>query len=110
MLLYAAQRICYQNGSWDALINVNECQSAELDVLYEKVEDLSNSVVINIADLSAISTELSDITNTSGITATRPENLNTTNNILNILIRLVHYLYIHIHIYIYIYIYIKNFT
>ena len=76
------------------MIDVTECQSAELDMLNERVEDLLNSVVINITDLSIISRDLSNITNTSGITAITPENLNTTNGILNTMIRLVHYLYI----------------
>ena len=62
-------------------------------MLSERVEGLLNSAVINITDLSTISRDLSDVTNTTGITATTPEDFNTTNGILSMLIRLAHYLY-----------------
>ena len=96
-IMYVAQRNCHLNGSWDALINVTECQSADLDMLNERIKDLLNSTVVNATDLSMISRDLSIITNTSGITAITPEDLNTTNSILSSLIRLAQSIvYIHI--------------
>ena len=86
--IYIARRNCHLNGSWDALINVTECQSADLYMLIERIEDILNSTVVNITDLSTISRDLSIITNTSGIIAITPENLNTTNSILSSIIRL----------------------
>ena len=73
---------------WDTVINVTECLSAGLDMLNERVENILNSTIVNITDLSAVSRDLSIITNTSGTTAIVPEDLNTTNSILNSLIRL----------------------
>ena len=88
MMYYVARRNCHLNGSWDTMINVTECQSAGLGMLNKIIEDLLNSTVVNITDLSTISRDLSIITNTSGITAITPEDLNTTNSILSSLIRL----------------------
>ena len=88
MMYYVAWRYCHLNGSWDALINVTECQSAGLGMLNERIENLLNSTFVNITDLSTISRDLSIITNTSGITAITPGDLNTTNSILSSLIRL----------------------
>ena len=85
---YVARRNCHLNGSWDALINVTECQSAGLDMLNERIEDILISTVVNITDVSTISRDLSIVTNTSGITEITPEDLNTTNSILGSLIRL----------------------
>ena len=70
------------------MINVTECQSADLGMLNERIDDLLNSTVVNITDLSMISRDLSVTTNTSGITAIAPEDLNMTNSILSSLIRL----------------------
>ena len=86
--MYVARRNCHLNGSWDALINVTECQSVDLDILNERIEGILNSTVVNITDLSTISRDLSVTTNTSGITAITPEHLNATNSILSSLIRL----------------------
>ena len=84
-----AQRICHQNGTWDTVIDVTECQSAELDMLNEWIEDIYASEFIDINDLSAISRDLSNVTNTLGVTPISPSNLNVTNNILSSLVRLV---------------------
>lgn len=86
--VYTAQRNCNRDGSWDTVINVTECQSARLDMLSERIENVYSSAVININELSTISRDLSNITNTTGSTAIAPKNLNTTNNILRSLIRL----------------------
>ena len=85
---YTAQRICYQNGLWDTVINVTECQRVELDMLNEWIEDIYASEFIIITDLSDISRDLSNITDTSGVTPISPSNLNITNNILSSLIGL----------------------
>ena len=89
--MYTAQRFCHQNGSWDTVIDVNECQSARLDMLNEWIEDIYALEFIDINDLSAISRDLSNITNTFGVTPISPSNLNMSNNILSSLIRLALY-------------------
>ena len=84
-----AYRDCDLNGTWDAAINVTECQSAELDMLDTRVEDILNSPTVNVTDLSMISEDLSVLSNTSGVTAIAPEDLTKTNDILTSLIKLV---------------------
>ena len=85
---YMAYRDCNEGGSWNRL-NVTECQSAGLSMLNERINDILSAAVVNIDDLSAVSSDLSSVTNTSGISAISPEDLSTTNSILSSLIRLV---------------------
>ena len=83
-----ACRDCTEGGVWDTMINVDECRSAGVNMLSTRLEDIMNATDINATELSAISEELSIITDTSGVSAILPEDLNTTNDILATMIRL----------------------
>ena len=100
-----AYRICFQNALWDTFVNVTQCQSIELmvlsNILDENQDILSNNinteirnmtVLFDIREVEAISVDVSDLTNVS--TAIVPNDINTTNNIVNSLIRYVR-IYIH---------------
>lgn len=95
-----AYRDCDLNGTWDAIINVTECQSAELDMLDARIVDILNSPTVNVTDLSLISEDLSVLTNTFGVIAIAPEDLTKTNDILTSLIKLVNICMLYLRTYI----------
>jgi len=70
------------------MINDTECQSIKLTMIDTLLSDiLSNSSLVDISTVEAVSKEVSDLTNvTTGIT---PNDLNTTNNIIDSLIEYV---------------------
>ena len=82
-----ASRSCSEDGEWGA-VNADDCLDESLDMLNTEIDVILNSAVINTTDLSAISERLSIITNTSGVSAISPTHLNTTNSILDSMIRL----------------------
>jgi len=82
-----AYRYCSPDGNWD-VVNVTECQNAELQKINNRIEnDLITMGVVDIIELEEISTYLSIITNSSGVAAIAPNDLNTTNSILGSLIK-----------------------
>ena len=93
-----AYRICLQDAMWDTFINVTQCQSIELmvlsNILDENQDILANNlnnetrdmtVLFDIREVEAISVDVSNLTNVS--TAIVPNDIHTTNNIVNSLIR-----------------------
>ena len=100
MFLGLARRVCFQNAVWDTFINVTQCQSIELMVLNNilgESQDILNSninndtrdltILFDIREVEAVSVDVSDLTNVS--TAIVPNDINTTNNIVDTLIRYV---------------------
>ena len=100
LLTYAglAYRICLQDAMWDTFINVTQCQSIELmvlsNILDENQDILANNlnnetrdmtVLFDIREVEAISVDVSNLTNVS--TAIVPNDIHATNNIVNSLIR-----------------------
>ena len=93
-----AHRLCYENAVWDMFINVTLCQSIELMVLNTILDESraildSNTnndtrnltVLFDITEVEAVSIEVADLTNVS--TAIVPNDINTTNDIVESLIR-----------------------
>ena len=83
---------------WDRFINVTLCQSIELMVLNNIINENQNilnsntnndtrdlTVLFDIREVEAVSEDVSDLTNVS--TAIVPNDINTTNNIVDSLIR-----------------------
>ena len=83
---------------WDTFINVTLCQSIELMVLNNIINENQNilnsntnnntrdlTVLFDIREVEAVSVDVSDLTNVS--TAIVPNDMNTINNIVDSLIR-----------------------
>ena len=83
---------------WDTFINITLCQSIELMVLNNIISENQNilnsntnndardlTVLFDIREVEAVSADVSDLTNVS--TAIVPNDMNTTNNIVDSLIR-----------------------
>ena len=95
-----AYRLCFQNTEWDIVINITQCQSIELimlnNILNEHQEILDSNtnnntrdltVLFDVTEVKSVSKEVNDLTNISnGIV---PNDIVTTNNIVNSLIRYV---------------------
>lgn len=85
----SAYRLCFENSTWDTVINDTECRSNKLTMVDSALNDILNSnttdLVNSIGEVEAISKDVSDLTNVStGIT---PNELNTTNDIVSSLAR-----------------------
>ena len=85
----SAYRLCFENSTWDTVINDTECRSNKLTMVDSTLNDILNSnttdLVNSIGEVEAISKDVSDLTNVStGIT---PNELNTTNDIVSSLAR-----------------------
>ena len=91
------------------MINVTQCQSIELtilnNILFENQNILNNNtnnntrdatVVFDITEIEAVSRDASDITNVS--TGIVPNDISTTNNIINSLIRYINYVHNYINL------------
>ena len=101
-ILGLAYRFCFQNNEWDMVINITQCQSVELmalnDVLDENLDILNNNInnnkrdltiLFDIKEVELISRDVTDLTNVS--TTIVPNDISTTNDIVNSLIRYVCY-------------------
>lgn len=93
-------RYCQNSNSWDQFINVSECSSVQLVELQHHAVELKNSFIFD--EVSDILTYLAELNNVSEDTTTfvstlqeqgpiLPNDLNTTNNILDAIIWLVSY-------------------
>lgn len=91
-----AYRLCLQNGEWDTVINVTDCESIELmelnNILNENLDILNNNtnnntVLFDIKEVESVSRNVSNLTDVS--TAIVPNDINATNVIINSLIRYV---------------------
>ena len=91
MYIGSAYRLCFQNSTWDTVINDTACRSNQLTMHDTVLIDILNSntteIVNRIGEVEAISKDVLDLTNVStGIT---PNELNTTNDIISSLARYV---------------------
>ena len=99
-----AHRDCLENSVWDTFVNVALCQSIELMELNNIISENQNilnsntnngtrdlTVLFDIREVEAVSADVSDLTNMS--TAIVPNDMNTTNNIVNSLIRYIIIMY-----------------
>jgi len=94
MFVGLATRRCVQDNQWDNNINVTQCNTVELVLLNDRANDLgdtlrNNNNIINrdvLIEVQAISEELTILTDTPD-TPLVPNDLSTTNSILNDLIR-----------------------
>ena len=95
-----ARRVCFENSVWDSFVNVTLCQSIELMVLNNIINENQNilnsntnndirdlTVLFDIREVEAASADVSDLTNV--LTAIVPNDINTTNNIVDSLIRYI---------------------
>ena len=85
----SAYRLCFENSTWDTVINDTKCRSNKLTMVDSVLNDILNSnttdLVNSIGEVEAISKDVSGLTNVStGIT---PNELNTTNDIVSSLAR-----------------------
>ena len=94
-----AHRRCLHNGEWDVAIDVSQCHTVELALLDNRVNELQSilnantgngtrnlTVMFDIVEVQIASEELTMLTDTS-LGPILPNDLNTTNDILNTLIR-----------------------
>ena len=96
-----AYRRCLPNGQWDVAIDVSQCHTVELTLLDNRVNELQTildanmgngtrnlTVMFDIVEVQIASEELVMLTDTS-LGPVLPNDLNTTNDILDALIRYV---------------------
>lgn len=94
-----AYRRCLPHAEWDVAINVSECHTVEFVLLDDRVNELQGilnanvdnstrnlTVMFDITEVQVVSQELTMLTNAS-IGPLLPNDLNTTNDILDVLIR-----------------------
>jgi len=94
-----AYRSCLPNAEWDITINVSQCHTVELVLLDDRVNELQSilnantdngtrnlTVMFDIMEVQVVSEELTMLTDTS-LGPILPNDLNTTNDILDTLIR-----------------------
>ena len=94
-----AYRHCLENAEWEMTINVSQCHTVEIVMLNDRANELRSTldsnmnsisrdltILFDITEVQVVSDELAMITNaTEGPII--PNDLNTTNNIVNTLIR-----------------------
>ena len=87
--------MCLQNGRWEDNVNVTQCINMELVSLDNQAANVLSTFLRRNAttaaaliEVQAISLELTTITKTSDIPLV-PNDISTSNNVLNSLIRLV---------------------
>ena len=96
-----AYRRCLLNAEWDAAIDVSQCHTVELTLLDNRINELETilndnmdngtrnlTVMFDIMEVQVVSEELVILTDTSQ-GPILPNDLNTTNDILNVLIEYV---------------------
>ena len=94
-----AYRRCLANAQWDVAIDVSQCHTVELTLLDNRVNELQGilnantdngtrnlTVMFDIMEVQIVSEELTVLTDTS-LGPILPNDLNTTNDILDTLIR-----------------------
>ena len=94
-----AYRRCLPNTEWDVAINVSQCHTVELTLLDYRVNELQEildanmdngtrnlTVMFDIMEVQAVSEELAMLTDVS-LGPILPNDLNTTNDILDMIIR-----------------------
>lgn len=89
-----ASRRCLQDNQWDDNINVTLCSTMELMILSNEVDNLEDIIRNNnntvdsdlLSDAQSIGEELTILTNTPDRPLV-PNDLNTSNSILNGLVR-----------------------
>jgi len=99
-----AYRYCSEDGVWDVTTNVTQCENIELSVLRDIINEQSDILASNtnttmmdltalfdIDEVESVSEELSILTNTSF--AIVPNDLTTTNVIIETIVRFVNLLY-----------------
>ena len=99
IVLGLAYRRCLPNAEWDVAIDVSQCHTVELTLLDNRVNELQSILVANtdngtrnltimfdIIEVQIASEELTVLTDTS-LGPILPNDLNTTNDILDTLIR-----------------------
>ena len=100
LILGLAYRLCFQNTEWDTVVNTTQCQSIELMVLaniLNEHQDILNSntdnstidltVLFDIREVESISEEVNELTNVS--TGIVLNDIVTTNDIISSFIRYV---------------------
>ena len=100
-ILGLAYRNCSQYSEWDTVIDVTQCQSIELmalnDVLNDNLDILNDNtnnstrdltIMFDITEVESISRDVTDLT-TNVSTPILPNDIRTTNDIVNSLIRYV---------------------
>ena len=96
-----AYRRCLPNAEWDVAINVSQCHTVELTLLDNRANELQEilnaninngtrnlTVMFDITEVQVVGEELTILTDTS-LGPILPNDLNTTNDILDALIRCV---------------------
>ena len=94
-----AYRNCLENAEWDMTINVSQCHTVEILMLSDRANELQSilsdntnngtrdlTTTFDIMEVQVVSDELAMLTNNTG-SALLPNDLDTTNNIVNTLIR-----------------------
>ena len=96
-----AYRRCLLNAEWDVVIDVSQCHTVELTLLDNRINELETilndntdngtrnlTVMFDIMEVQIVSEELVILTDTSQ-GPILPNDLNTTNDILDVLIEYV---------------------
>ena len=94
-----AYRQCLDNAEWDMTIDVSQCYTVEISMLSDRATELESilndninsdsrdlTILFDITEVKGVSDELVMLTNNSE-SAILPNDLDTTNNIVNTLIR-----------------------
>ena len=78
-----------QDGTWHSLINLTECQTTELVILFERVRELEENLSVNsdvVSEVEDISEELNNITSMS-VGKLFPNDLVVVLEIINVIAR-----------------------
>ncbi|XP_065910263.1 uncharacterized protein [Dysidea avara] len=86
-----AYRRCLQDGTWDSLINLTECQTTEFVILLDRVRELEENLSVNsdvVSEVEDISEELNNITSIS-VGKLFPNDLLVVIEIINVIARVI---------------------